>query len=61
MENEHEESKEVPKKGNLLFDLADVFSKKVVQKIQPEKIIMVAVGAVVLVSSACVNLVKKKE
>ena len=61
VENEHEESKEVPKKRNSLFDLADEFSKKIVQKIQPEKIIMVAVGAVVLVSSACVNLVKKKE
>lgn len=61
VENEHEDSKEVPKKGNLLFDLAGEFSKKIAQKIQPEKIIMVAVGAVVLVSSACVNLVKKKE
>lgn len=61
VENEHEESKEVLKKRNSLFDLADEFSKKIVQKIQPEKIIMVAVGAVVLVSSACVNLVKKKE
>lgn len=61
VENEHEDSKEVPKKRNSLFDLADEFSKKIVQKIQPEKIIMVAVGAVVLVSSACVNLVKKKE
>ncbi|MGE8342541.1 MAG: hypothetical protein ACN6OI_16035 [Flavobacterium sp.] len=61
VENEHEESKEVPKKRNSLFDLADEFSKKIVQKIQPEKIIMVAVGAVVLVSSACVNMVKKKE
>jgi hypothetical protein len=61
VENEHEESKEVPKKRNSLFDLADEFSKKIVQKIQPEKIIMVAVGAVALVSSACVNLVKKKE
>ncbi len=61
VENENEESKEVPKKGNLLFDLADEFSKKIAQKIQPEKIITVAVGAVVLVSSACLNLVKKKE
>lgn len=59
--NGHEESKEVPKKGNLLFNFKDLFSKKVVQKIYPRKIITIAIGAVALVSSACLYFVQKKD
>ncbi|WP_289662221.1 hypothetical protein [Flavobacterium panacagri] len=59
--NEHEESKEVPKRGNLLFNFGALFSKKIVQKIYPRKIITVAIGAVALVSSACFYFVQKKD
>lgn len=59
--NEHEESKEVPKKGSLLLNLKDIFSKKVAQKMYPRRIITIAVGAVALVSSACLYFVQKKD
>ena len=49
VKNEHEESKEVPKRENSLLDFSDLFSKKIVQKMYPSKIITVAVGAVALV------------
>lgn len=61
VENEHEESKEVPQKGNLLLNFRNLFSKKMAQKIYPRKIITIAVGAVALVSSACLYLVQKKD
>jgi len=61
VKNEHEESKEVPKKGNLLLNFRNLFSKKLAQKIYPRKIITIAVGAVALVSSACIYLVQKKD
>ncbi|WP_343585366.1 hypothetical protein [Flavobacterium sp.] len=61
MKNEHEESKEVPQKGNLLWNFRNLFSKKLAQKIYPRKIITIAVGAVALVSSACIYLVQKKD
>jgi hypothetical protein len=59
--NENEESKEVPKKGNLLMNFKDLFSKKMAQKIYPSKIITIAIGAVALVSSACLYFVQKKD
>lgn len=58
---ENEESKEDPKKGNLFFNFRDIFSKKMAQKIYPGRIITIAIGAVALVSSACLYLVKKKD
>lgn len=61
VKNEHEEAKEHPKKGNLWFDFAAIFSKKIGQKIYPRKIITIGIGAVALVSSACLYLVQKKE
>ncbi len=61
VKNEHEESKDVPKKGNLLLNFRNLFSKKMAQKIYPRKIITIAVGAVALVSSACIYLVQKKD
>ncbi|MBJ2125225.1 hypothetical protein [Flavobacterium sp. IB48] len=61
VKNEHEESKEVPQKGNLLWNFRNLFSKKLAQKIYPRKIITIAVGAVALVSSACIYLVQKKD
>jgi len=61
VKNEHEESKDVPKKGNLLLNFKNLFSKKMAQKIYPRKIITIAVGAVALVSSACLYLVQKKD
>jgi len=61
VENENEESKELPKKGNLFFNLRDLFSKKIGQKIYPGKIVTIAVGAVALVSSAFLYFVQKKD
>ncbi len=61
VENEHEEGKEVPKKRNLLLNFRNLFSKKMAQKIYHRKIITIAVGAVALVSSACIYLVQKKD
>ncbi|KAF2342924.1 hypothetical protein [Flavobacterium tistrianum] len=61
LENENEEYKEVPEKENLILNFKELFSKKMVQKIYPRKIITVAVGAVALVSSACLYLVQKKD
>ncbi|MFC4392877.1 hypothetical protein [Flavobacterium quisquiliarum] len=58
---EHEESKEFSKKENLSFNFKDLFSKKMVQKIYPRKIITIAIGAVALVSSACLYFVQKKD
>ncbi|MXO05225.1 hypothetical protein [Flavobacterium sp. HBTb2-11-1] len=60
LKNENQESKEVPKKRNLMLNFKDLFSKKVAQKIYPRKIITIAVGAVALISSACLYLVQKK-
>lgn len=60
LKNENEESKEVPQKRNLMLNFKDLFSKKVAQKIYPRKIITIAVGAVALVSSACLYFVQKK-
>ncbi|UPZ15549.1 hypothetical protein [Flavobacterium humidisoli] len=60
-ENEHAEAKEVPKKRTLLLNFRNLFSKKMAQKIYPRKIITIAVGAVALVSSACIYLVQKKD
>jgi len=59
--NENEVSKEVPKKGNLFLNFKDIFSTKMIQKIYPRKIITIAVGAVALVSSACLYFVQKKD
>ena len=61
VKNEHEESKEHPKKGNLLFDFAATFSKKIGQKIYPRKIITIGIGAVALMSSALLYFVQKKD
>lgn len=61
VKNEHEESKEQPKKGNLLFDFAATFSKKIGQKIYPRKIITIGIGAVALMSSALLYFVQKKD
>ncbi len=61
VKNENEGSKEVPKKGNLFLNLKDIFSKKIVQKIYPRKVITIAIGAVALVSSACLYFVQKKD
>lgn len=61
VKNENEGSKEVPKKGNLFFNFKDLFSKKIVQKIYPRKVITIAVGAVAVVSSVCLYFVQKKE
>lgn len=60
LKNKNEESKDVPKKRNLVLNFKDLFSKKMAQKIYPRKIITIAVGAVALVSSACLYLVQKK-
>ncbi|MBZ4033348.1 hypothetical protein K6T82_01115 [Flavobacterium sp. 17A] len=59
--NENEETKDVPKKANLLFNFKDLLSKKIAQKIYPRKIITIAIGAVALVSSACLYFVQKKD
>lgn len=61
--NENEESKEVPKKGNLFLNLKDIYSnsKKIAQNIQPKRVIKIAIGTVLLVSSACLNYVQKKD
>ncbi len=61
VKNENEESKEVPEKRSLLLNFKGLFSKKIVQKIYPRKIITIAVGAVALVSSACLYIVQKKD
>ncbi|MDQ8012778.1 MAG: hypothetical protein REI96_10045 [Flavobacterium nitrogenifigens] len=61
LKNENEESKEVPEKENLMLNFKDLFSKEMVQKIYPRKIITIAVGTVALVSSACLYLVQKKD
>jgi len=61
VKNEHEESKEHPKKGNLLFDFAGIFSKKIGQKLYPRKIITIGIGAVALMSSAFLYFVQKKD
>ncbi len=60
-ESRHDESKEAPKKGNPLLNFRNLFSKKMAQKIYPRKIITIAVGAVALVSSACLYLIQKKD
>ncbi|RYJ40799.1 hypothetical protein NU08_0236 [Flavobacterium anhuiense] len=60
VKNENEESREVSQKRNSVLNFKDLFSKTMVQKIYPRKIITVAVGAVALVSSACLYLVQKK-
>jgi hypothetical protein len=61
LKNENEESKEVPEKENPILNFTDLFSKEMVQKIYPRKIITIAVGTVALVSSACLYLVQKKD
>ncbi|MNK85351.1 hypothetical protein D3C87_1052280 [compost metagenome] len=61
LKNENEESKEIPKKRNLLLNFNDLFSKRMAQKIYPRKIITIAIGTVALVSSACLYLVQKKD
>ncbi|MBL0739167.1 hypothetical protein JI750_19910 [Flavobacterium sp. GN10] len=61
LKNENEGLKEVPKKRNLMLNFKDLFSKKMVQKIYPRKIITIGVGAIALVSSACLYLVQKKD
>jgi len=61
VKNEHEESKEHPEKGNLLFNLGLEFSKKIGQKIYPRKIITIGIGAVALASSAILYFVQKKD
>ncbi|MRX68319.1 hypothetical protein SAMN06265349_103421 [Flavobacterium resistens] len=63
VENENEESKEAPKKGNLFSNLKDIYSnsKKIAQNIQPKRVIKIAIGTVLLVSSACLNYVQKKD
>lgn len=61
VENENEESKEHPEKGNTFFNLAAIFSKKIGQKLYPRKIITITIGAVALVSSACLYFVQKKD
>ena len=61
VENENEGSKEYPEKGNTFFNLAAIFSKKIGQKLYPRKIITITIGAVALVSSACLYFVQKKD
>ncbi|MDQ6470883.1 hypothetical protein RB619_09540 [Flavobacterium sp. LHD-80] len=61
VKNENVASKEVPKRGNLFFNLKDIFSKKIGQIIYPRKVITIAIGAVALVSSACLYFVQKKD
>ncbi|MDQ6532064.1 hypothetical protein [Flavobacterium sp. LHD-85] len=61
LKNENEESKEAPEKENLMLNFKDLFSKEMVQKVYPRKIITIAVGTVALVSSACLYLVQKKD
>ncbi|MFB9076769.1 hypothetical protein ACFFLS_23860 [Flavobacterium procerum] len=58
--NENKEPKESPVKGNPLLNLKDIFSKTINQKIYPEKVITIAVGAVAVVSSVCLYFVQKK-
>ncbi|MEN2401504.1 hypothetical protein GKZ90_0017060 [Flavobacterium sp. MC2016-06] len=57
VESENEETKEIPKKGNLFLDFKDMITKKM----YPTKIIAITVGTVALVSSACLYFVQKKE
>ncbi len=59
--NENEESKELPKRGNLFLNLREMFSKRIAQKIHPRKVITIAIGAVALLSSACLYFVQKKD
>ena len=61
VENENEESKEHPEKGNTFFNLAAIFSKKIGQKLYPRKIITIGIGAVALMSSALLYFVQKKD
>lgn len=61
VENKNEESKENPKQGNPFLNFAAILSKKIGQKIYPRKIIAVTIGAVALVSSACLYFVQKKD
>jgi len=61
VKNEHEESKEVPERENLLLNFRKLFSKNIAQKIYPGKLITIVVGTVALVSSACLYLVQKKD
>ncbi|MBF4493401.1 MULTISPECIES: hypothetical protein [unclassified Flavobacterium] len=61
VENKNEESKEHPEKGNLFFDFATKFSKIMAQKMYPQKIITIGIGAIALVTSACLYFVQKKD
>lgn len=61
VENENKQSKEHPEKGNTFFNLASIFSKKIGQKLYPRRIITITIGAVALVSSACLYFVQKKD
>ena len=61
VENENKESRKHPEKGNTFFNLASIFSKKIGQKLYPRRIITITIGAVALVSSACLYFVQKKD
>lgn len=63
VKNENEESEKLPEKGNFFLDLKDIYSnsKKIAQNIQPKRVIKIAIGAVLMVSSACLNYVQKKD
>ncbi|MBF4507914.1 hypothetical protein IRZ83_14650 [Flavobacterium sp. JLP] len=61
VENKNEESKEHPENGNLFFDFATKFSKIMAQKMYPQKIITIGIGAIAVVTSACLYFVQKKD
>ncbi|WP_431242568.1 hypothetical protein ACQ9BO_22520 [Flavobacterium sp. P21] len=63
VKNENEESEEFPEKGNPFLDLKDLYSnsKKIAQNIPLKRAIKIAIGTVLLASSACLNYVQKKD
>ncbi|KAF2509390.1 hypothetical protein EYY60_13510 [Flavobacterium zhairuonense] len=63
VKNENKESKESPEKGNPFLDLKDLYSnsKKIAQNIPLKRVIKIAIGTVLLASSACLNYVQKKD
>jgi len=63
VKNENEESEKLPEKGNLFLDLKDIYSnsKNIAQNIQPKRVIKIAIGAILMVSSACLNYLQKKD
>jgi len=61
VKNEHEESKEIPKKGSLFMNLEVLFSKNGVQKIDLRKINTIMAEILVRMFSVCLHFVQKKD